>query len=1059
MQEYARIVVDRNMIIPQPEIRLEFFLHAIITGEACTLEPETRDEEYLYAIASGDTSRMTNIEPVTLVEMYYNALLSNDISALPMPETRWEMFLYSAVTGEPLEIEPYTVIEQYLVHLTAVGGVEYIISSSANSSIISLPNSTDGIIKSITLDGDTLVNYCTDGSKELTLNGDIDIEGTFVTTTEGVDGGKVDVMCEGNTLVNLTKNGQMEKSFAYDGNSTNVTYSLIKKCVLKQEYTLVCKLTNPNSIELQISIDEGWTGCGTTSLNGFLKIKVLPTTINESRNGKLMIYKMGEQDGLKISDCMLLEGDWTNKEIPPYFEGMKSVGQDDENGHKIEILSQNKNLFNGDLEEGSLDIDYGHIINSNIKQIRTKDFIEVRPNMTYTVSCDLCPSGLVIHEYDKNYKHINPNTSSKNTFTTSMQCKYVKFRSFNSDKEIVSINAKLQLEEGTQQTSYIEPKSNKKEILLNEPLRGVGDVKDKIVKICGKWYIERNCGTDTFDGSDDENWTIGNDNGIENHFKTYAIKDSKQTTNIPLKCDKVNVTTHNVLDAGSGYGINLSYYLRINLPNCDVKNGATVDDLKQYLQQNPITIVYQLATPIYEPLEIEPALNTYNDITHISNDSIIPCNMKVKNTGYNTIIKPNTLYTVALDTNKSGTIGMNLGGAKVTTTNNVATITTPATLTDDSLRLYGKGIKGSKVRLLEGDKTNWIPSHFEGMKSSFEDKLQDDGTYKMEILSNNENLFNGAIEQGRWNYRVGQEIIKEKNNSGYRSVDIINLEPNTTYILYGDFKGFGHIVLGTRSNTITRAISINTLNTPITITTRNIETKLVFYTIDVIGDEYMPTNIVLKKKDNNIIHIPHKSNKIQFSSIEPLRKWDRFVFKDGQLMIERGSEQVTLGVDNVLMSKGSPSQVGNTTKSNVLLFNITPPNLKPSWGGSIYEIKCDTFKTVYNGEEGVSNSIDYVFWGSKGGHIATMNNHIRLSINEEELSTSDLAGFENWLRDNNVNILYQTNEPTYEEIPFELQKIILECYENGTLFIDTIISPSGAEIEYPIRKEQLFKAR
>ena len=42
---------------------------------------------------------------------------------------------------------------------------------------------------------------------------------------------------------------------------------------------------------------------------------------------------------------MLLEGDYTDKEIPLYFEGMKSVGEDDENGHSVEIVGQNKNLF------------------------------------------------------------------------------------------------------------------------------------------------------------------------------------------------------------------------------------------------------------------------------------------------------------------------------------------------------------------------------------------------------------------------------------------------------------------------------------------------------------------------------------------------------------------------------------------------------------------------------------------------------------------------------------------------------------------------------------------
>ena len=155
------------------------------------------------------------------------------------------------------------------------------------------------------------------------------------------------------------------------------------------------------------------------------------------------------------------------------------------------------------------------------------------------------------------------------------------------------------------------------------------------------------------------------------------------------------------------------------------------------MSQNPATIVYQLETPIYEPLEIDPTLNTYNDITHISNNSTIPCNMKVKNTGYTSIIKPSTQYTVAFDTDTRGEVGINLASSKVTTTNNVATVTTPSTLTDDSLRLYGKGIKASNVRLLEGDKTNYIPGFFEGMKSCFEENIQEDESYKVEIISSN----------------------------------------------------------------------------------------------------------------------------------------------------------------------------------------------------------------------------------------------------------------------------------------------------------------------------------
>ncbi|NFH85090.1 hypothetical protein FDA28_17400, partial [Clostridium botulinum] len=44
---------------------------------------------------------------------------------------------------------------------------------------------------------------------------------------------------------------------------------------------------------------------------------------------------------------MILEGDWTNKEIPQYFEGIKSVGEAE--GNKISILTCGGNLFGGNL--------------------------------------------------------------------------------------------------------------------------------------------------------------------------------------------------------------------------------------------------------------------------------------------------------------------------------------------------------------------------------------------------------------------------------------------------------------------------------------------------------------------------------------------------------------------------------------------------------------------------------------------------------------------------------------------------------------------------------------
>jgi hypothetical protein len=204
--------------------------------------------------------------------------------------------------------------------------------------------------------------------------------------------------------------------------------------------------------------------------------------------------------------------------------------------------------------------------------------------------------------------------------------------------EIVSANGTDSTTEG-----YL---SNSKQILLNEPLRAVGDTKDRFVQIDGKWYVERNCAERNYE-TDDE-------------------------TNTSYKTDKVKT-------------------------------------------------VYTLPSPTYEPVEIAPTVNTYTDVTHITNNSTIPMNMPVVNSGYELIAKPSTKYTVVGITN--GRIGDS------TIVN--GTITTPATITDNFLRPYGTGTT-SKVMLLEGEPAN-IPGYFKGIKSVFEDKVTEDGKYACKV--------------------------------------------------------------------------------------------------------------------------------------------------------------------------------------------------------------------------------------------------------------------------------------------------------------------------------------
>lgn len=829
------------------------------------------------------------------------------------------------------------------------------LTKTEEGSVISLDHSKEGMVYIDSLEGNTLVNYCTDGSKEMTLNGDIDVEGTFVTTTEGVDNGKVDVSCEGNTLVNIA-NDKTVSGTRRNGNiiitptklysQFSVTHSeLMSK--LNTTYTIRIEvLSNTSTVPLAANkyngTFNGWNGIEV----GFTGEKIFTYTTGSEYQFNRWFWVENNVVGEGEIEIRLtiLEGDWTDKEIPPYFEGMKSVGQDDENGHKIEILSRNKNLIrkeyfpslilNGNydgmtfttLEDGSV-IAKGTPIKS-ITQFCNFNYATI---LKHGVRYNAKDIGIQITKFDGT-KQYGGFIFDKNT----MQKVEVYFQ-WNKVGEVYDEHRYPMFAEDTVYTSdYIQGKINKKEILLNEPLRGLPNgVKDRFVKIGGKWFIERNRG-----------------------IREYQEGD----------LDLTDVIT-------------------------DMTNTE-----------------YSLEVPIYEPLEINPELICYNDTTHISNNSTIPCNMKIKNSGYNAIIKPSTLYTVALDTNKSGTIGMNLGGVKGTTTNNILTLTTPATLTDDSLRLYGKGIKGSKVRLLEGDKTNWIPSFFEGMKSSFEDKLQDDNTYKIEILSNNKNLFNGT-----W-------VYDERNNK-INSSDLIKVKPNTTYTI-SDNLNYRYQIYE-YSDKSTHFNSMYPYAGSYTFTTNKRTHYLRFSTYAPSTD--VDVKFILEEGRNITLYEPNKSNKIQFSSIEPLRSVgntkDKFVFKNNKLMIERNIGEIT--IKDTILSTSKSSDTNRTYTTRFVLDKKLFPNIKLQTGNAF---KSDRFKHT-------SWSLDVEGFG--------IGSNLDFNILNIRLSSLDVKGLAEWFKNNPTKFAYILTEPTYEEVPFELQKIILEGYENGTLFIDTNIPPTS----------------
>ena len=408
-------------------------------------------------------------------------------------------------------------------------------------------------------------------------------KGNSITVKDNYDVNKKDVSIAGNTVVNcLSDVSGISNSQTTTFNKKNNTITiehLDKKdsnsrvrffdslVETGETYTLIF-----NIVENTLQRDEGdwnWmvgkfnivnynTG-GYNIPSGDLGLKkiVLKQPQTSTHNGKPYFEVLASSVGkIVIKDIMLLKGDWGGRETPSYFKGIKSVGQDDENGHNIEILAQN--------------VEFAETMQTNPSDIGDE--------------------------------------------------------------------LTIQLEKGVLSTDYQQGFSNNKKILLNEPLRGFSSkLKDEIVKINGKWFIKRVCKEINLNGSIDEVWSKRSNSFPSDKtqlFCFYITDSSVMLTGIK------NLFCNNFISRGgtstserdweciflSENGDEVGLYLRIDNSKLDTLD---VSGLRKWLEDNPMTVICQLNTPIYEPLNIEPTVSLYEGVTYISNNSTIPCEMSV----------------------------------------------------------------------------------------------------------------------------------------------------------------------------------------------------------------------------------------------------------------------------------------------------------------------------------------------------------------------------------------------------------------------------------------------
>lgn len=157
-------------------------------------------------------------------------------------------------------------------------------------------------------------------------------------------------------------------------------------------------------------------------------------------------------------------------------------------------------------------------------------------------------------------------------------------------------------------------------IPLTEPLRSVGDVKDEIVKQDGVWGVLRRIANVVID--ENSTMSLGTYQGYNRFSVTLASKyasvspfDEGYCTHMRYSKDVLGASTDDNTISVYTTGTIVVTYFRMD-------KFTTVDELKSWLAENPITVQYELATETFEPFADQTPfrnITTYNPVTYITN--------------------------------------------------------------------------------------------------------------------------------------------------------------------------------------------------------------------------------------------------------------------------------------------------------------------------------------------------------------------------------------------------------------------------------------------------------
>lgn len=481
-------------------------------------------------------------------------------------------------------------------------------------------NIQDGILNGILSQIDDAYIEKTEQSNVIHLEG----SGDGVVALDGI---------EGNTMANLC-NKTTHTIIGEDSNSWSKHIYLKRPLVVGNKYTLIINVKS-------YTLDEGYSIMGRISTNQNTEVQyALMKTVTKAGIHTNVFTAQKALDMLSIADesnstsgesiiegFILLEGDYRNDEIN-YFEGLQSSFEEkvnDEGKYEIEILMKNKNLLNFDnvvmdklITEYKVDKNTNSIVYKKASTNGNNGFVgvwvNVKPNTSYTLTHNKINGGNVWIYTDKFFGNHIVQGGVNPTFNSGNNSKLLIGFYTHTDGNVVNEYRNVLLRESNTNSNFMLPKQNKIKLLLDEPLRKVNNnYKDRLCIKDGRLVVERKCGIDK--NLHLRNWTMYT---LKDEYPDvagfYANVLDMEVHGGALVCDKFkcmeidmhpgNVTSNEEFLSGTG---GVTPYFKFNIKR-DKLSTLSVDGFKTYLQQNPVTVVYPLLTPIYEEV-----LNEYGE--------------------------------------------------------------------------------------------------------------------------------------------------------------------------------------------------------------------------------------------------------------------------------------------------------------------------------------------------------------------------------------------------------------------------------------------------------------